>query len=465
MHWLDRGMWKAGIAIAGILLLLVLMTWIQVSVAGAHERVSELAGSGAVTVQETPTVVDATVAALNKEKLAQEVQQLKNQNEPDPLGWLRTNASILLSTLVVVIGGLIGLFRWLRDRRDAQEKELKDRLDAQEKELKDRQNEREKRAEERFQAAVTGLGDVKEGAKIGAAILLRTFLRPDYKDFYTQTFDLAVANLRLRNVDSNKPEPPDTLNQALITVFKESFPLARDRLEEENLEEENPQFSSQSLDARGIHLDMAFISKADMKQAWMPQAFIRSANLSLANLIGANLIGANLIGANLSKANLSKADLSLAELNGTDLSEANLRVADLIFANLSEANLRVADLNGADLNGANLIGANLSEADLSEANLSKADLSEAGLSEADLSEADLSGAKGMTDEELEIYIARGAIINKDLTTSSSQSAVSTPPPLQRNNAQAPSAPSAQESIPAPDTGGNNAASSQKDQEL
>src|SRR2546421_205146 len=117
MHWLDRGMWKAGIAIAGILLLLVLMTWIQVSVAGA------------------------------------------------------------------------------------QEKEMKDRLDAQEKELKDRQNEREKRAEERFQAAVTGLGDVKEGAKIGAAILLRTFLRPDYKDFYTQTFDLAVANLRLRNVD------------------------------------------------------------------------------------------------------------------------------------------------------------------------------------------------------------------------------------------------------------------------
>ena len=328
MHWLDRGMWKAGIAIAGILLLLVLMTWIQVSVAGAHERVSELAGSGAVTVQETPTVVDATVAALNKEKLAQEVQQLKNQNEPDPLGWLRTNASILFSTLVVVIGGLIGLFRWLRDRRDAQEKELKDR-----------QNEREKRAEERFQAAVTGLGDVKEGAKIGAAILLRTFLRPDYKDFYTQTFDLAVANLRLRNVDSNKPEPPDTLNQALITVFKESFPLARDRLEEENLEEENPQFSSQSLDARGIHLDMAFISKADMKQAWMPQAFIRSANLSGADLSGADLSGANLSGAylfgahlsgaHLSGANLSKADLSGADLSDTDLSDTDLSGADL----------------------------------------------------------------------------------------------------------------------------------------
>src|SRR5438874_10706149 len=145
MRWLKRDLWRIGIAIVGMLLLLMLLVCVSVVAAGAHEGAP--GSTGPVTVLATPTE-DATVTTLNKEKLAQEVQQLKEQNEPDLLGWLRTNASILLSTLVVVIGGLIGLFRWIRDRQDAQEKELKDR-----------QNEREKRAEERFQAAVTGLGD------------------------------------------------------------------------------------------------------------------------------------------------------------------------------------------------------------------------------------------------------------------------------------------------------------------
>ena len=85
------------------------------SATGAQERATGLATPVTVMVQATPTK-DATVTALNKEKLAQEVQQLKNQNEPDPLGWLRTNASILLSTLVVVVGALFGFWRWSVDR-------------------------------------------------------------------------------------------------------------------------------------------------------------------------------------------------------------------------------------------------------------------------------------------------------------------------------------------------------------
>jgi hypothetical protein len=70
---------------------------------------------------------------------------------------------------VVVIGGLVGLWRWRGDRRDAQVKVLKDQ-----------QSEREKRAEERFQAVVAGLG------------LLFSFGRfcvQGMSHFYTQTFD------------------------------------------------------------------------------------------------------------------------------------------------------------------------------------------------------------------------------------------------------------------------------------
>src|SRR6266516_3253859 len=174
MRWLKRKLWNLGIAIAGMLLLLVLMVWVPVSVAGADERTSRLATPVTGPVQATPTE-DATVTTLNKQKLAQEVQQLKNQNAPDLLGWLRTNATVL----VVVIGGLIGLFRWFGDRR----------------------SERERRDEDRFQAVVAALGSDNEDAKVGAAIMLRTFLQPGYERFYRQAFYLAVAHLRLRKPD------------------------------------------------------------------------------------------------------------------------------------------------------------------------------------------------------------------------------------------------------------------------
>src|SRR5205814_10118916 len=83
-------------------------------------------------------------------------------------------STLSLHDALPIFGGLIGLFRWFGDRRD----------------------ERVKRAEERFQAVVKGLGDRNEEAKLGAAITLRTFLHSGYKQFYSQVFDLAVAQDR-----------------------------------------------------------------------------------------------------------------------------------------------------------------------------------------------------------------------------------------------------------------------------
>ncbi len=375
MRWLKRSLWKTSIVIVGILLLLVLMVWVPAVAADAQEGASGLAATAMIGVQATPTE-DATVTALNKEKLAQEVQQLKNQNETDFLSLLRTNASILLSTLIIVIGGLIGLFRWFGDRRD----------------------EREKRAEERFQSVVTGLGDEKEGAKIGAAILLRTFLRLGYEEFYTQTFDLAVANLRrdalVVSVGTRTADPPQdskkaplpltALSQALIVVFKEAFPLARSQ------ERRSPE----SLDATGIQLDNAYLRRADLEQVRMPQASLRGADLSLAKLSGAKLWW--------------------------------------------------ADLSGADLEAADLSRANLGHAILREVNL------EAALS---LKDTNLRQVIGLTKEQLEICKAKGAIIDEDAVASSTLSTVSSA--VQSTTAQVPSAPPAQVNTPTPGTDGSS----------
>jgi hypothetical protein len=354
MRWRKCDLWKAGIVIVGMLLLLTCLALLPLSAASAHEETSRLVTLGTPTVQATPTE-DATVTALNKEKLAQEVQHLKGQNEPDFFGWLQGNAT-LLSTLLVVVGGLIGLWRWFADRG----------------------GEREKRAEERFQSVVEGLGSERTEIKVGAAIMLHTFLQKGYERFYRQAFDLTVTHLRLLRTsdppkDPNTPLPLATLNQALIAVFTEAFPLARDELKKRKKEP----FDPRSLGASHIKLDNAFLWKADLEQVWMPGVSLRKTDLTDAKLGRACVWG----GAKLTEAKLERADLSGADLSGADLSQANL----------SQANL-----SGADLSGANL---------------------EDALS---LKDTNLRRVKGLTKEQLAACQAKGAIIDEDPATNSSQ---------------------------------------------
>ena len=467
----------------------------------------------------TPTVdMTATVTALNREKLVHEDNW-----------WWNYGATVLtsvISTLTLATAGVFAVMRYFNDRRDgrekqeAEEKRLADdrraererRDEEQQRWLKNQEAEREKRAEERFQAAVEGLSNEREEAKVGAAVTLRTFLRPGYEQFYMPVFDLAVASLRLRHLDPDTSEPLASLSQALIIVFKEAFLLAR------NQEKREPP----SLDATDIQLDNAYLEGADLKHLWGVQASLRKANLSGANLSGANLSGANLSGANLSgaslsgtdfrAAHLSGADLSNADLSGADLtgarfrgfyvnrgkfSRANLSGADLSGANLSGVDLGGLDLSGAHLSGADLTGAtlnrtnfiggyiigadlsratlyeanlravNLNDTNLADAKLQKADLSGADLSGTNLSRADLSGAnlnganlieaEGLTKEQQVAYKARGARVDEEPASNVSQGSVSTSPPLEPESVQLSSP---QETPPTPDASQSNGMSSQ-----
>ncbi|HLZ60228.1 MAG TPA: pentapeptide repeat-containing protein [Ktedonosporobacter sp.] len=480
MCWLKRNLWKTGIALAGMLLLLVLMVWIPVTPVGAYEGVSGLAGPVTATVQATPTE-DATVTALNKEKL---------QHEND---WLwsygATILSSFISALVLVIGVLIGFWQWLMNRNDTQNKESQDRQAAQVNELKDRQTEREKREEELFQTAVTGLGDEREGAKIGAAILLRSFLRPRSERYYIQIFDLVAANLRLprtphspKDPNTGTPNPPEALtaplpstalSHALIVAFMEAFPRAREQAleQEKRTSAANPAYKNykvvrsshghvpviiplkeiQSLSARGINLDNGYLWYADLKQVWMAEAFLRKTDLMRANLSEANLYGAHLEGAYLWETKLSGANLWMAHLCNADLNGTDLSRAILLEANLSRASLQHVDLREANLREANLDGAKLVEADLSGSNLEDA---------LSLKDTELHAVIGLTDKQKKACKAKGAIIIEAPPTNPPQSTVAPSPPEPRHDALAPSAPPIQESTPTPDTDGNSITSSQ-----
>ncbi len=177
-------------------------------------------------------------------------------------------------------------------------------------------------------------------------------------------------------------------------------------------------------DLRGAALIGAFLSGADLIEADLIEAdlrgaILRGAILSRAFLIEANLRGAILRGAflrgadlsrtNLSRAILIEADLSAADLSGAILRRANLSVAILREAILSGAILREAILSGAFLGWAILREADLREADLRGANLIEANLSGANLSGAEVENAIFIDATGITPEQKQDLIRRGAI--------------------------------------------------------
>ncbi len=414
MYWLKRNTSKVGIAIAGLLLLLLLMVWVPMS-ANAYTRVLRIATPVTGTVQVTPTV-DATMTVLSKEQLTLQVKQIQNQLQ-NQNNWVVNNSTALIAAVASVVIALFGILQWAITVRRASDKELRDREDERRKEVEVQEKNLKAQAEERFKTAVAALGDEKEGTQIGGAILLRSFLNPDdkknYERYYTQVFDLAVAYLRLprtshlsENPDGiphsqenpNTPLPLTALNLALIIVFKEAFPLARDA-RKRNL---SP-FYPRSLDAFRIKLDGAYLAHADLSNAWMREASLR---------------GAWITEANLCKADLRKAYLTRANLTDACLEGANFRKARLEGANFLRACLKGADLSATNLRRANLSGANLSRVvfrpggSQGERDPRPADLSGANPEAAQTLEGtDLHGVIGLTKEQLEACNAKGAIID------------------------------------------------------
>lgn len=157
--------------------LLLFSTWILITSAGANEKASShtLTGAVMVGIQDTPTA-DPKRAALEKEKLVQEINQLKNQS-----AWAWTNLVAPFTFLVGIVTAIFGSIGWLRDRR----------------------TERNKRSEERFQFVVTNLGNREIEARINAAIMLRTFLRSDYEQFHRQVFRPCCRSVTTATTRSN----------------------------------------------------------------------------------------------------------------------------------------------------------------------------------------------------------------------------------------------------------------------
>jgi uncharacterized protein YjbI with pentapeptide repeats len=383
-----------------ILILFILLFFCFPTIALAAQNTNSSLSSTKRAQAQDPLSADATVTALQKEQLVAQVEQLHNQNN-----WLWTFGSTVISTLAVALAGLFGLFRYLRDQKTEREKQR----EVEQQRLTDRQDERRKHSEERFQIVVEGLGSESEAAQVGAAIMLRTFLRSGYEQVYSQAFDLAVAHLRLRNADPLTPEPLTSLSQALILVFRESFPLAR------NMHQLHQ--SPQLLDAARIQLDNAHLNAADLHRAWISEAYLRNAALKRANLSGASLYKSDLTGADLRCANLTKASLYRANFSLARMADADLSQTDLRGANLSQADLRRTNLESINIRDAILSGADLSFARLENTSLETAQA---------LSGTKLYNVKGLSEEQLKACLAKGALLKENTTANPLPNQLETP---------------------------------------
>jgi hypothetical protein len=157
-------------------------------------------------VQATPTV-DATLTALNKDKLIWDINKDKSGIAKDQSDrfWAWTSSGVII---VGIAGVIFSLFQFYRAQLD-------------------KRVEREKKDEEEFHTLIRDLGSDKIVVKIDATITLRKFLRPGYEQFYQQIFDWMVINLRQQNIKGQPSEPTEDFREELITTFKTSYPRAR----------------------------------------------------------------------------------------------------------------------------------------------------------------------------------------------------------------------------------------------
>ena len=293
---------------------------------------------------------------LDKLRLETDKLRIENANSEHTLfswrGWMNLlygNGSVIVAAVL----GFWGLYRYLQDRRA----ELR------------------KREEERFEGIVKSLGAGNEQERISAAISLQTFLGKDYQRFYAQVFNLATGHLRMALDDERaKYSPlPSPLLQILATVFRDSYPLARNVLFGEP-EENKDVATGRELNAAGVHLDGTYLAKADLRRAWLREASFRKTTLKAASLINANLEKCSMAEASLEEAdlggeesNLMNADFSRAHLDAAVFDGANLEGASLNSTCADNASFRETRMKNTKIIDGTAIGADFSDADLTQA--------------------------------------------------------------------------------------------------
>jgi hypothetical protein len=345
----------------------------------------------------------ASKSPLEDEKLKLEIAKLRSDvanDERNPFT-LRGLVNLVYGNGALLLGIAAGLWAFYRY-------------------LSEQHRLRMEREEVRFSETVQRLGSDSEQQRMGAAVLLPSFLRPGYDRFYNQVFNLASGNLRLQeNEEGSANLTP--FRQALGNVFRESFARARSLLPASTDSDLPSPDIETELNSSYVNLREAYLVGADLRECWLYKARLDGAIVRAAHLRRANLEGAILTECDLEDADLSSANLLNAVFDNADLHHAVLKEARADGADFRGANLRDSDLRNMTAGGAKFLGADLSGADLTSTTFESVDGNVGTDIElaASLKDTRLFGVIGLTVEQRSICRIKGALLPPEETSSAS----------------------------------------------
>lgn len=240
---------------------------------------------------------------LSEEKSRQEVIGLRLKNEKQQLFWgnLMTTFGPLATTIVALLGALLGLRNYL----DTREKE---RLENASGELKD---------------ILTQAADESERLRIVGVVGLQHFFTRDKKEYHLRALSSLVAMARLEQDE----EVLNNIGIAAEQAVKQLDLTILQQVSWRNVVLKNVDFSGQTL--RGVDFRDAILEDADF---------------SGCDLINSCFVNSRLNGACFDNANLQRADLTYADLAGTSFINADLSSAILEHTKVLRMNLRNANL-------------------------------------------------------------------------------------------------------------------------
>ena len=298
---------------------------------------------GALLLPIAAAAAGPTQAQLEREKLQQEIRQLKHQNDraSSAFGTLLDLAPFL--TVLAAVAAVVVPLRSEAKKQRAQ----------RQAEFAQRELEQQRRLDDLFAQAVGNLGSDNESVRVSAAVTLENLLRPGYEPLHDQVYAVLRANLGVKHTP--------LVNRFLVDGFERAIRLHL-----------APDGSTEPVDLVGCHLPRVDLSKLNLEGADLAFATLHDANLRNADLHRARGIEVD-----LKRATLSDADLTEARFNGAKCPGARFHNARLVSAEFRPSERGGADLSKAEFYGARLQGAHLDGADLRGARFENANLSDA----------------------------------------------------------------------------------------
>jgi len=291
---------------ARVILLLALLLAVGICAAGPVLAADDLDGM-------TPDDLEA-------EKTREEIRELRSRQGPRGL---ISDFAPLGTLLIGLAGAAVAYGRFAHDRR----------------------TESIHRMDERFTHVATDLGSESEVVRSGAAVALRTFLKPRYRgELLDDVFDLVVTNVKIA-------DHPKGVRRLLVDALEEGV----------------KQRAAAGRTLRGISLARAWLERIDLDGL-----DLRGIDLAWARLRGANLRGCDLRETSAIEVDISKAVLSGANLHQVRWQRTHGRGAYFHEARMASIDLKNSDLAGAYFEDALVSGAHLQHADLTGANFNGA---------------------------------------------------------------------------------------------